>query len=212
MVSMYLFQQSWLHRWSAGFKLILLAGCSLLLLPVNSIEIMLLSQVFVGLLYCSLGNRGWRHLSLVIPLLPFLFAIIALHWWVGTLYEGSVAILRLILMFLLASLVTLTTRMSDMMAALEPCFRPLQYIGISPRSLALAVALMIRFAPVLVGVINSLDEAWRSRGGGRAKWKLMVPLLVQAIKISDQVGDALTARGGSEGIKYKAKKQENRNE
>jgi biotin transport system permease protein len=200
MISLYLEHSSWLHRWPTGFKLCLLAASSMLILPVTQLEWMIVFTLAAALLYITLGNRGWRHLEMVRPLLPFLAVIMLFHLWAGSFYEGGVSVLRLVTMFLLANLITLTTRMSDMMTALQPIFRPLQCVGISSRALALAVALMVRFAPVLVLVMNNLDEAWRARGGRKQKWRLIVPLIIQAIRLSDHVAEALTARGGSSGI------------
>ncbi|SFF82152.1 energy-coupling factor transporter transmembrane component T family protein [Neptunomonas qingdaonensis] len=208
MISLYLSHSSWLHRWPAGIKLGLLAGCSMMILPVVRLDLMIALLLATGLLYTTLGDRGWRHLEMLRPLLPFLAVIMLFHLWAASLYEGSVSVLRLVIMFLLANLITLTTRMSDMMAALQPVFRPFQWLGLSARSLALAVALMVRFAPVLVMVMNNLDEAWRARGGRKHKWRLIVPLIIQAIRLSDHVAEALTARGGSSGITVRPQKNQ----
>ncbi len=200
MITLYLARSSWLHHLPAGFKLCLLAASSMLIVPVTQLELMLVFTLATALIYVTLGDRGWQHLNMVKPLLPFLAVIMLFHFWAGSSYEGGVSVLRLVTMFLLANLITLTTRMTDMMAALQPVFWPLQWIGISPRSLALAVALMVRFAPVLVLVMNNLDEAWKARGGKKQKWRLIVPLIIQAIRLSDHVAEALTARGGSSKI------------
>lgn len=203
MISLYLNQNSWLHSLPTGSKLLALAGCSIALLNVEHIELMALAIIVSVLLYISLGQGGWRHLEMAKPLIPFLAFILLIHAFADTLQEGMISTSRLLVMFLIANLVTLTTRMSDMMNTLQPFFKPLQWVGLHPRSLALAVALMIRFAPVLVNVLNNLDEAWRSRGGGKQKWKLLIPLIVQGITLSDHVAEALTARGGSSGVKAK---------
>lgn len=200
MISLYLEQQSWLHRLPTSAKLIALALSSVALLTVASPWIMLAALLGTILIYLSLAPQGWRHLSAARPLIPFLLAILVIHYLTDTLVEGCVSLGRLLTLFLVANLVTLTTRMSDMINTLQPCFKPLQLFGIQPRSLALAIALMIRFAPVLAKVLESLDEAWRARGGGKQKWRLLVPLIIQGITLSEHVADALAARGGSAGL------------
>lgn len=200
MISLYLPGSSWLHRLSAGQKLLILALTSVAIVPINQLGIMLAVLLGVVGLYRVLGPTGWRELGCVRPLLPFLLAILLMHAWLDSWVVGTVVILRLLALFWLANLMTLTTRMSAMMQALQPCFYPLTKVGISSRALALAVALMIRFAPVLASMLTQLDEAWRARGGGAGKWRLLIPLMIQALRLSDQVGDALTARGGSSGL------------
>ncbi len=201
MLSMYWPQKSWLHAMAAGYKLLLLAMTSVLVLPVESVEIMGLVLLISVSLYFTLGSQGWRQLALVKPILWFVVIIMLIHLYTGTWLEGLLASMRLVALFLLACLVTMTTRMQDMLHAIEPIMRPLTIFGLSSRRVALAVALMIRFIPALLHSMQSLQQAWQARGGGRyGRWRLLVPLFIEVLRSSDKVGDALVARGGSESL------------
>lgn len=196
MISLYLARQSWLHRLPASLKLGGLALISIGLYFVSSAIAMLIALIAVLLLYATLGRSALRQLRLLKPLL-WLFAIMFLvQWWTIGLAAGLVLVLRMASLVLLANLVTLTTRMDAMMQAVTPLLHPLQWIGADPRRIAFAVALLIRFVPVLMATIHDLKEAWQARGGGRQIWRLAIPLTIQAIRMSDHVAEALAARGG----------------
>lgn len=196
MISLYLAQRRWLHRVPAGLKLVALAVFSVALFPVTELLLMGSALALTLALYASTGKESLKQLRLLKPLLPLFLFIFLLQWWSIGWVEGLLLVLRMGTLILLANLVTLTTRMDDMMAALRPLFWPLQLLGVKPERIAFAVALLIRFVPVLMAVLHSLLDAWRARGGGKHVWKLAVPLTIQAIRMSDHVAEAIAARGG----------------
>ncbi len=200
MIALYISGPSWAHRLPAGIKLLFLAVVSIAAFPIGTIVPLLLLLLLAVGLFASLGRRGVRKLTLIRRLMPFLVAIVLFHWIIGTPWVGILVAVRLLALVLLASFITLTTRMDDMMAALRPIFRPLTYFGLSDRRLALALALMIRFIPVLLGIVENLNEAYRARSAKAGRWRLVAPFAIQALRLSDQVGDALTARGGADGL------------
>lgn len=196
MISLYLAHQSWLHRWPAGIKLLCLAGISIGLYFVTWPWVMGMALLATLGIYASLGKSALRQLKVLRPLL-FLFAVMFLvQWWTVGLINGLVLVLRMSTLVLLANLITLTTRMDAMMAAVTPALHPLRWIGVSPERIGFAVALLIRFVPVLMATLHDLRESWRARGGGKALWRLAIPMTIQAIRLSDRVADALAARGG----------------
>lgn len=196
MISLYLGQQTWLHRVPAGAKLALLAVSSVALFPVQHWWAQSLALAVVLGLYTSVGRIALRQLVLLRPLLPLFALIFALQWWSFSWQEALTLVLRMSSLVLLANLITLTTRMDDMLAAIRPVLSPLQWVGLSPDRLAFAVGLLIRFVPVLLAVLEHLLAAWRARGGNRQVWKLAIPLTIQSIRLADHVAEALAARGG----------------
>jgi biotin transport system permease protein len=104
--------------------------------------------------------------------------------------------LRLVTAVALANLVTLTTRLDAMMAVVERAARPLERFGLSPRVLAVAIALVIRFTPVLLLRAGQLMEAWRARSPRRPGWRVVVPVTLAALDDAEHVAEALRARGG----------------
>ncbi|WP_346907299.1 energy-coupling factor transporter transmembrane component T [uncultured Roseibium sp.] len=200
MISVYLPGTSWLHRMPARLKLLLLAALSMAILPVQ--DPLVLGGVFAAVLafYATLGPQGLKQVRLLRPLASLLLIIFLLHGIGGSWMEGLVAVMRLVSMVLLANLVSVTTRMDDMLEAVMPLFYPLKIFGVSPKKPALAVTLVIRFVPVLLSVYSSLAEAYRARTGKRGSWRLVAPFALQALRLSENVAEALTARGGAAGL------------
>ncbi|KGK41117.1 hypothetical protein LH51_17170 [Nitrincola sp. A-D6] len=196
MISLYLAQKSWLHRLPAGVKLLSLAAISLLLYPVEQPLVLLLVLMATLLAYVSQGRAALHQLLALKVLLPLFALIFLLQWWSIGFAAAAVLIMRMLTLILLANLITLTTRMDDMMDAVMPLFAPLRLLGVDTRRIAFAVTLLIRFIPVLMAVVSHLMDAWKARGGGRKLWRLAIPLTIQSIRLSDNVAEALAARGG----------------
>lgn len=200
MISVYLPGASWIHRTPVRLKLLALAVISMAILPVHDPAVLGAVLAGVLVLYATLGPEGLKQVTLLKPLVSLLLIIFLLHGIGGSWMEGLVAVLRLVAMVLLANLVSVTTRMDDMLEAVMPLFYPLKVFGVSPKKPALAVTLVIRFAPVLLSVYSSLAEAYRARTGKRGSWRLIAPFALQALRLSENVAEALTARGGAEGL------------
>ncbi len=200
MISLYMAGGSWAHKLSARAKLVFLFVLSLLIIPFNTLWFSALLLVFVVGLYGSLGKQGLEKLKAVRPLLWMMAIIFLVHVFLGDIEQGIIAVLRLLAMVLLANFISITTRMEALMDAVEPLFRPLRVFGISPRRVSLAVALVIRFVPVLLAVYASLQEAYKARTARANSWRLLAPFALHAIKMTDHVAEALTARGGADGF------------
>jgi biotin transport system permease protein len=195
MISPYLARRTWLHGWPAGAKLAGLAGLSLVLLPVTDWRPVTLGLVATLALYASLGREALRRLSFLRPLVPLLVGIAVLQGATETWQAGATAAARLVLMVLLADLVTMTSTMQELMDALSPLLRPVRLIGVSPKKLTLAVALVVRFVPVLLASWRAREEAWRARSGRRASVRLVAPFVAETLRLAEQVAEALDARG-----------------
>lgn len=195
MISVYLARRTWLHAVPAGIKLMALAAVSLALLPIDDWRWMAFGLVLALSFYASAGHEAVGRLRLLRPLLPLLAIIGLLQGYAGNWELGLLAVARLVLMILLADLVTMTTTMQALMDALAPLLRPLRVVGLNPRKLTLAVALVVRFVPVLLANWEARAEAWRARTGRRPSVRLLVPFLAETLRLADRVGDALDARG-----------------
>jgi len=200
MIPIYLSGNSWAHRLPAGFKLLAVAIAGLILFQVTSLFVYVACLAVVLIAYASLGRRGLEQLKLLRGLAVLLLLLLALHGVSGTLFEGIVIVLRLVVMILAANFVSITTRMDDMLAAVQPLFRPLEFLGLSPRKPALGVTLVLRFVPHLLQIFGMLQEAWQARTGSKKSWRLLAPFAIQSLSMSDHVAEALKARGGAEGL------------
>lgn len=187
-----------LHRLSAGAKLAALAVATVWIVALEAPLPVAGAAAGVAALHLALGLRiaghALRHLR---PLWPFAAVLLAWHLWTGDPLRGVLIGLRMGAAVALANLVTMTTRLDDMIAVMERLARPLSALGLPPRRLALAVALVIRFTPVLMGRAAQLADSWRARSPRRPGWRLAVPLALSALDDADRVAEALRARGGA---------------
>lgn len=197
MISLYLAERTWLHAIPAGWKLLALAFISIAVAPFDSLPLMAGLLAATLALYASLGRAALAQIALLRPMWPLFAILLAFHAWNGDIVLGLVVMARLLAMVLLANAVTMTTRMDAMMDAIEPVLSPLRLVGLSPRRVALAVAMMIRFVPLLFALWESLNESYRARTGRRGGWRLLAPFCIQTLRLSHNAAEALAARGGA---------------
>jgi biotin transport system permease protein len=114
----------------------------------------------------------------------------------GDAMAGVAMVLRFAALILIAALVTLTTRVSDMVTTLERALLPLERFGIDPARVSLTISLALRFIPVLGERVAQIREAQRARGLGRNLFAIAVPLLVHCLRMADAVAEAIVARSG----------------
>lgn len=195
MISGYLARRTWLHRLPARLKLILLAALSIAVMPVEDWRVLLAAVVGAGAIYASFGRDGLARLRVLRPLVPILVIIGVLQFIAGGWETSAVVVARILVMVMAADLVTLSTTMTAMMDAVMPLLRPLGRFGVSPKKLSLAVALVLRFVPVLLETWRAREEAWRARSGRRVPVSLVAVFLADVLKLADHVAEALDARG-----------------
>ena len=190
--------ETWAHSLPAGAKLAALCATTVGLFALRAPLPLLGATAAVALLILSGGlvfaQAALRHLR---PLWPFVVIVAAWHLWSRDLSGGAVVILRMLAAVALANFVTMTTRLTDMIAVMERLARPLALLGLSPHMLALAVALVIRFIPVMQERSARIGESWRARSARRAGWRVLMPATLAALDDAEQVAEALRARGGS---------------
>jgi biotin transport system permease protein len=187
-----------LHRLPAGVKLAVLAVFTLILFRLTSPLPLAAAAALVVSLHLCWGPRFSRHaLRMLRPLWPFVAIVTLWHLWTQDLAGGAVILLRMVIAVATANLVTMTTRLSDMLAVFEILARPLSPI-LPPRRLALAFALVIRFIPTLGERMTLLTQAFRARSPRRPGWRLVVPATLAALDSADQAAEALRARGGTD--------------
>jgi biotin transport system permease protein len=186
------------HGWPAGVKLAALCVSTVLLFLSDDLWVQ--GGAFIAVIagYLALGGMDFLRAGLrSLKILTMFLVIIAVwHAVTGTWVDGAVVALRLLAAVSLANLVTMTTRLTDMTDVVAKLTKPLAIIGMNPRLLELAIALVIRFTPVLIEKGTALNMAWRARSHRRPGWRVILPFVVLAIDESDHVAEALRARGG----------------
>lgn len=191
--------RTWAHDLPAGPKLAALSLVTLGLFFVRDVAAMVLALTCVLALYASAGGTflraGWRQSRV---LWPFVVVVTLWHLWTGDHASGAVLVTRMVAVVALANFVTMTTRVSDMLDVIHRLIRPLARIGVQPRLVELAFALVIRMTPVLIEKGGRLAEAWRARSARAVGWRVVLPFAVVALDDADHVAEALRARGGIE--------------
>lgn len=186
-----------LHSVTAGLKLAGLAGASIGLMAMQNPWVIGLAALAVVATYAAYGSIFARHgLRLLRPLWPFVLIILLWHGWTDEWVAGAVITGRLLVAVALANLVTMTTKLEDLMTVVERLTRPLARFGLSPRVLGVAVALVIRFTPVLMDKAGQLMQAWRARSARRMNWRIVLPMSLMALDEAEHVAEAIRARGG----------------
>ncbi|MFW0784378.1 energy-coupling factor transporter transmembrane protein EcfT [Gordonia sp. CPCC 206044] len=185
-----------LHRLPPGFKLVALAVSILAIsLTVRSPAATGVAVLAVALVY-AVGGVGpvtaWRQLRPMLWVLVFIFACQALFTdWSHALVLCGV----LLVSVALATVVTLTTRTTDMLETITRALGPLHRIGVPVDHVAMALALTIRAIPLMVEVVREVDEARKARGLRPGPRILVAPVVLAALRTADGFADTLTARG-----------------
>jgi biotin transport system permease protein len=202
-LALYVPRASPVHRAPAGSKLLALAGMSVLLFAVPTLAVVagaLVGVVAVGLVVARLPASVLTRQARSV--LWWLVALFVLHTLVTDVGTGTVTVLRLLTLVLAAAVVTATTRVTAMVAFIERVCWPLQFVGVRPARIGLAIAMAVRFIPLISERADRIREAQAARGGSvrgvRGLTTTVVPLLVQVLQLAHTVSEALDARGADD--------------
>ena len=120
-------------------------------------------------------------------------------------YQSGYIILRLIMMVMITMLLTSTTKPMDLTYAFEWYMNPLKVIKFPVHIIAMTLSIALRFIPTILDETQRIMKAQSSRGvdfnrGGlfkriRSLLALIVPLFVSAISRSEELSNAMEARG-----------------
>ncbi|MEY8299064.1 MAG: energy-coupling factor transporter transmembrane component T family protein [Emergencia timonensis] len=120
------------------------------------------------------------------------------------LYTAAFMGLRLVLLIIGSSLLTLTTKPISLTDAIERLLRPLNRIGVPTHEIAMMMSIALRFIPTLLEETDKIMKAQQARGAdfesgnilSRAKSliPILVPLFVSAFRIAQDLAMAMEAR------------------
>jgi energy-coupling factor transport system permease protein len=129
----------------------------------------------------------------------------------GGLRQGVFMAMRLLLLVLMTSLLTLTTTPIDITDGLEHLLGPLKKWKLPVHEFALMMSISLRFIPTLLQETEKIMKAQMARGAdfttgslkerAKAFVPLLVPLFVSSFKRAEELALAMEARGyrGGEG-------------
>jgi len=120
------------------------------------------------------------------------------------IYRASFMAIRLILLILGSSLLTLTTKPISLTDGLERMMAPLAKLGLPAHELAMMMTIALRFIPTLLEETDKIMKAQAARGAdfdsgnlvqrAKALIPILVPLFVSAFRIAGDLAMAMEAR------------------
>lgn len=195
MIQAYVPGSSVVHRMPAGRKLALFAllalavtayphdGVSIGVALAGVCGLFLVAGIPLATLIVEVWRLRWPILVLGVGLWVFVSPLTA---WIST---G-----RVVALVLLATLLTVTTRMESLLGVLHRLLTPLGRLGVDPRTISMTIALALTMVPTVARFSTEVRDAASARGI-RLRIRWIVPLLVRTLRHADDVGDALAARG-----------------
>ncbi len=133
----------------------------------------------------------------------------------GLVQAGTMSV-RVVLLILTTSMLTLTTAPIDLTDGIEYLLSPFRRFGVPAHELAMMMTIALRFIPTLVDELERIMKAQMARGADfdtgsfldRAKSMipLLVPLFISAFRRADDLALAMEARcyrGGEGRTRYK---------
>jgi len=194
MIGLYSPGDSLLHRLGAGWKL---AGLAIAVVPVALLPswpwmLGAAGATLVGFLLARVPVRVAA--AQIAPVVVIVAIAGALNWifqgWEAALMLG----LRVLVCIALAALVTLTTRVGDILDAMRAALRPFGR-HVDADRVGLVLALTIRAVPLMHELVRAVLEARKARGAEGSLRAIAVPVVVRALQTAEAMGEALAARG-----------------
>ena len=112
--------------------------------------------------------------------------------------EGIIVLWRFLLLILISFVLTYTTPLSNLTAAIEKLSKPLKIFGVKPRNIAIMISIAIRFFPVMFVCLERLREAMLARLADFRKLRsikiLVIALLENMFASASTLSDAMMAR------------------
>ncbi|WP_415973368.1 energy-coupling factor transporter transmembrane component T family protein [Rhodococcus sp. 077-4] len=196
MIGLYRPGTSLLHRMSPGWKLLalIISILATVIFARTPFEVAAVAGV-VAALFAVARIPAKVALAQLCPVL-WMLLIIGVFQVIITTWQRAVVVCGvLVISVALAALVTLTTRVTDMLDTVTRALGPIRRFGVDPDRIGLLLALAIRCIPLLASIVQEVSQARKARGLQWSMTALATPVLVRALRTADAMGDALVARG-----------------
>ncbi|MDE5415791.1 energy-coupling factor transporter transmembrane component T family protein [Alkalihalobacterium chitinilyticum] len=228
LIGQYVEAKSILHRLDPRAKLLAVFLLVIIVFFANSWEsyavvvsfclaAILISKVPIRFIYKGLKPIFLLVLiTLIIHLLLNKEGPLVFQWGPIKIYESGITqgvfiSIRLLILVIFTSLLTLTTKPMDLTDGLESILSPFKRFGLPAHELALMMSISLRFIPTLLQETEKIAKAQMARGvdftSGPLKERmkafipLLIPLFISSFKRAEDLALAMEARGyrGGEG-------------
>ncbi len=221
-IGRYLPLNSLLHRRDPRFKMIsMLLILVAIFLPAGFLGygVIALAVVFAYLLSRLPLNFIWKAFRPMLFMMAFILVLNAMliqegpvlltlgkyQLHLNALTQTLYIVVRLLLMLMITTILTASTKPLDLTHAIEDLLAPLQVIKVPAHEIAMIISIALRFIPTLIEEALRIMKAQASRGvdfdQGKLKEKikgilsLIIPLFVASFKRAEDLANAMEARG-----------------
>ena len=163
---------------------------------LKTIKTMWFLILFLFLMYVLLPNSTYTR---------YAFNLWGLKVYWDAFYQCGYIILRIVEMLMITMILTSTTTPMNLTYGLEWYMTPLKVVKFPTHIVAMTLSIALRFIPTLLDEVDRIIKAQSSRGvefehGGFFKRfgaiiSLIIPLFVSAINRSEELSNAMEARG-----------------
>ncbi|GAB78081.1 biotin transport system permease protein [Austwickia chelonae] len=195
LTGLYLPGDSLVHRAWPSVKMLFLMAVTILLFVFSDLRTVSAVAVVVVVLYVTAGVPTQVAVAQIWPLRWFVLMLFAYQWWSKDWLFAAVMCANLVVAVAGASLVTLTTRVQDMLETTVVLAERLPRRLVDAERWGLLCALTVRSIPVVGRLLEETRDARRARGLERSLRALATPTVIRTIHHAGHVGDALAARG-----------------
>ncbi len=202
-------KSSAIHHLDARIKIIYVIVLGILSFTIRAKADIFIFSLFV-LMIVVLAKIGLR--DLLSNLRPFylIFVFLLAMYLIFSrdqIVLGLVYLWRFLMLIIISLLLTFTTKISDLIAAIERLSKPLRIFGIKPRNLAMMISVAVRFIPVMFVYFERAREAMISRLANLRKLShmkvLVVLLLEKMLKSASNLSDSMYSRLYDENLESK---------
>ncbi|UPO78245.1 CbiQ family ECF transporter T component [Arthrobacter sp. Helios] len=190
----YVAGSSAVHRAPLAVKAAAVVVLSILTLALAALPATAAAAVLTAAAYAAAGLM--RELPRPLAVMwPVLVLIAAVQLWTVDAAAAVVTAGNILVCVAAARLLILTVPVPELLDGVVALVRPLRVFGADPERFGLALALMIRSLPYLLGSAADVRGSAKARGLERNLRAQAVPVVIRAVAYAQQTGDALAARG-----------------
>lgn len=222
-LGVYLPGETFIHRLDPRTKIVAAGLLVILLLFLKSYQTYGIFLLFTAAVIIAAGIPFSYALSGLKPMLPVLIlmwvfqlllyskpgAEVLFSWWIFTatdagLHMGNLITLRVLFLFTVTTVLTLTTSIVSLTDGLESLLKPLQAIGIPSQELVMTMVIALRFVLILAEELDKIIKAQMARGVAfdrgnflqktRKIFPVFLPLFINAFKRAEELIVAMEAR------------------
>lgn len=217
----YFSAESLIHDLDPRFKLITTFSMMIMLFLIKSPSLFLIFNIFIfiiiylskiPLLYVLKGIRPIAFFLLITISINMFFTpgevIFSAFSFIEITREGLeyafIMTYRLILLITSSSIMTYTTRPTDLTFAMEYMLKPLKIFKLPVNDLAMMMSLSIRFIPTLLDETNKIIKAQTARGArfdsknlfkkAKSYLPILIPIFVSALRRATDLANAMESR------------------